>query len=153
MASAYDIPISVFIEKLKEELKTIKEIHPPEWALYVKTGSNKDRPPEQEDWWYYRTASILNQLYRRGVIGVNRLRNIYGGRKDRGHRPEKKAKAYAKIIRTILQQLEKAGLVEKHMVSHPKLQSICMGRRLTKFGRSLMDKVATRIAREMGILK
>jgi len=153
MATPYDVPISLFIERLKEELKTIKELQPPEWSLYVKTGIHKERPPEQEDWWYYRAASILYQLYRRGIIGVSRLRNYYGGRRDRGHRPERKVKAGAKIIRTILQQLEKAGLVEKHHVEHPKLQVICKGRRLTNAGRSLLDRVATRLARELGILK
>ncbi len=153
MASPYDIPISLFIEELKEELKTIKELQPPEWSQYVKTGIHKDRPPEQEDWWYYRAASILYQLYRRGIVGVNRLRNYYGGRKDRGHRPEKKVKGGAKIVRTILQQLEKAGLVEKNMIKHPKLQQICRGRKLTNAGMSLLDRIATRLARELGILK
>ncbi len=153
MATPYDVPISIFIEKLKEELKTIKEIHPPEWANYVKTGPHKQRPPEPEDWWYYRAASILYQLYKRGVVGVGKLRRYYGGRKDRGHRPERKVKAGAKIIRTILQQLEKAGLVEKYYVKHPKLQTICRGRKLTSAGQSLLDRLATRIAKELGIMK
>ncbi len=153
MATPFDVPISQFIEKLKEELKTIKELQPPEWSHYVKTGLHKERPPEQPDWWYYRAASILYQLYRRGIVGVGKLRNYYGGRMDRGHRPERKARASAKIIRTILQQLERAGLVEKHCIEHPKLQTVCKGRKLTNAGRSLLDRVATRLARELGILK
>ncbi len=153
MATPFDVPPSAFIEKLKDELKTVKEISPPEWAKFVKTGVHRERPPEQPDWWYYRAASILYQLYKRGISGVGELRNHYGGRKDRGHRPEVKARAGAKIIRTILQQLEKAGLVEKCYKPHPKLQQICIGRKLTRAGQSLLDRVATRLAREMGILK
>lgn len=153
MATPYDVPITLFIEKLKDELKTIKELQPPEWSLYVKTGVHKQRPPEQEDWWYYRAASILYQIYRRGIIGVGKLRNYYGSRKDRGHQPEKKVRAGAKIIRAILQQLERAGLVEKYGIEHPKLHVVYKGRKLTSAGQSLIDRVATRIAKELGILK
>lgn len=152
MATPFDVPVSIFIERLKDELKTIKDIKPPEWANYVKTGPHKQRPPAQPDWWYYRAASILYQLYRHGVIGVKKLRNHYGGRRDRGHMPEHKVMAGAKIIRTIIQQLEKAGLVEKNCTPHPKLQTLCAGRRLTKAGRSLLDRLATKIASELGLL-
>ncbi|MCR8433568.1 MAG: 30S ribosomal protein S19e [Candidatus Korarchaeota archaeon] len=153
MATPYDIPPSVFIEKLKDELKNIKDITPPEWAKFVKTGAHRERSPDQPDWWYYRAASILYQIYKRRITGVGELRYHYGGCKDRGHRPKIKTPAGAKIIRTIMQQLEKSGLVEKVYQSHPKLQQICIGRRLTRAGRSLLDRIATRIARESGILK
>lgn len=153
MATPFDVPPSIFIEKLKDELKNVKDLTPPEWAKFVKTGAHKERPPDQPDWWYYRAASMLYQLYKRGVAGIGELRYYYGGRKGRGHRPEEKVPAGAKIIRTIMQQLENSGLVEKVYQSHPKLQQICIGRRLTRAGRSLLDRIATRIARELGILK
>lgn len=100
------------IEKLTEELKKVKEIMPPEWSRFVKTGVHKERPPEQEDWWYRRAAAILRKVYLRGPVGVSRLRTIYGGRKRRGVKPEKFRKGSGSVIRKILQQLEACGLVK-----------------------------------------
>ena len=102
-----------FIEACKERLKKIEDIKPPDWALFVKTGQSRKFPPQQDDWWYTRTASILRKIYLNGPVGVERLRTHYGGRKDRGHKPEKFRKAGGSIIRKSLQQLEAAGLIEK----------------------------------------
>ena len=114
MVTVFDVEPNAFIEELKEELKKFPEIKPPEWAKFVKTGSFKERPPVQEDWWYIRAAAILRYIYVYGKpIGVERLRRKYGGAKRHMHKPGKKAKASGKIIRTILQQLEKAGFVTK----------------------------------------
>lgn len=108
-----DVDPQKFIEVCKEELKKIEAIKPPEWAKFVKTGTHKKFPPEQDDWWYTRAASILRRIYLDGPVGVERLRTYYGGRKDRGHKPEKFKKGSGSIIRKCLQQLETAGLVEK----------------------------------------
>jgi len=102
-----------FIEVCKEELKKIEAIKPPEWASFVKTGSSRKFPPQQSDWWYTRTASILRRIYLNGPVGVERLRTHYGGKKDRGHKPERFRKSGGSIIRKSLQQLESAGLIEK----------------------------------------
>ena len=53
---------------------------------------------------------MLRKLYMNGPVGVSQLRKEYGGRKRRGVRPAHFAKAGGNIIRTILQQLEQAGL-------------------------------------------
>ena len=87
MTTARDIKPDILINSLKEELKKMSEIKPPEWAKYVKTAHFKQRPPDQEDWWYIRAASILRKLYIHGPKGVSKLRNAYGGRKERGARP------------------------------------------------------------------
>ena len=108
----------------------------PEWALYVKTGVSKARLPESGDWWHIRTASILRQISIHKVVGVGRLRTKYGGRKIRGMRPEKFAKASGKMIRIILQQAEKAGLLEKFNESGKRA-----GRRLTQTGRDLLEGI------------
>jgi len=134
MATAYDVPGQVLVEELAKELEGI--IKMPEWAAFVKTGPHKERLPQQENWWYLRAAAIMRRLYLDGPVGVARLRTYFGGRKNRGAAPEHRVDAGAKIIRTILQQLEEAGLVEK--VERE-------GRRLTPKGISLVDKVATRI--------
>jgi small subunit ribosomal protein S19e len=119
---------------LSAELKKFPEIVPPQWAFFVRTGVSKQRVPESKDFWYTRTASILRQLYLNGVVGVERLRTRYGSRKDRGVRPAKFRKSSGKIIRLILQQAEKAGLVEK-------VKDTQFGRRLTKKGRDFLDAI------------
>ncbi len=133
MATAYDVPADKLIEGLAEELKNL--ISMPEWALFVKTGPDREHPPLQKDWWYIRAASIMRRLYIDGPKGVSRLRRWYGGRKNYGHAPEHHVDASGKIIRTILQQLEEVGLVMK----------VEGGRVLTPKGRSMVDKVANRV--------
>ena len=123
-----------YIPALAEALKNIPEFEVPEWAMYVKTGVSRERPPKSEDFWYTRAASILRQLYIHGVVGVGKLRTRYGSRKDRGGKPDKFFKAGGKIIRVILQQAEAAGLVEKIL----RMQH---GRRLTQSGRDFLDSI------------
>lgn len=123
-----------YIPALAEALKNIPGFEVPEWAMYVKTGVSRERPPMSEDFWYTRAASILRQLYIRGVVGVGKLRTKYGSRKDRGGRPDKFFKSGGKIIRVILQQAEAAGLVEKVL----RMQH---GRRLTQAGRDFLDSI------------
>lgn len=100
-------------QRLSEELKKREEIKPPEWSNFVKTSPHKERPPDQPDWWYIRSASILRKVYKEGPIGVSKLRSIYGGGSTRGSSPERFMKGSGKIVRTMLQQLEEADLVEK----------------------------------------
>ena len=98
---------------LAEALKKVEEFKKPEWVDFVKTGTNKQRPTIEENFWFKRAASVLRQIYIQGIVGVERLRTRYGGRKDRGMKPPKFVKGGGKIIRIILQQAESAGLVEK----------------------------------------
>ena len=105
-----------------------------EWAMYVKTGVSRERPPMDDDFWFTRSASILRQLYIHGVVGVGKLRTRYGSKKDRGGKPDRFFKASGKIIRVILQQAEAAGLVEKILRRQH-------GRRLTQAGRDLLDSI------------
>ena len=121
------------IEKVAGELKKVKEIVPPEWAKFVKTGVHKERPPEQEDWWYIRAASVLRKIYLYGPVGVSRLRTAYGGKKNRGSKPERFKKGSGNIIRKILQQLEKAGLVKTLDRK---------GRVVTEKGKKFIEKIA-----------
>ncbi len=123
-----------FIPALAEALKEMPEFEVPEWAMYVKSGPSRERPPVSEDFWFTRAASILRQLYVRGVVGVGKLRTRYGSRKDRGGKPDRFFKSGGKIIRVILQQAEAAGLVEK-------VTRMQHGRRLTQAGRDLLDSI------------
>jgi len=133
MVGARDIPANELIEKASAELE--KKITMPDWARIVKTGVSRERPPEQKNWWYLRSASILRKVYIEGPVGVSRLRTFYGGLHRRGHKPAHYAKGSGKVIRVILQDLERAGLIEK--VNKPK-----KGRVATREGQKFLDKVA-----------
>ncbi|NOX71083.1 MAG: 30S ribosomal protein S19e [Candidatus Micrarchaeota archaeon] len=131
MVSAKDVPAGKLIESIAEDLKKIKEMKAPEWAPFVKTGVSRERVPDNKDWWYVRSSSILRKLYIQQPIGVERLRKLYGGRKNLGTMPEHKRKASGAVIRNILQQLEKAGFVGTEKGR---------GRILTPKGRSFVAK-------------
>lgn len=120
---------------LAKALKDLEEFQRPDWILFVKSGTNRSRPIQDPDFWHKRAASILRQLYVNGTVGVERLRTRYGGRKNRGVRPAEFRKSSGKLIRTILQQSDKAGLTEK---SEDKKA----GRKLTKKGKEFLEGVA-----------
>ncbi len=132
--SIYKISHNEFNEKLAEALKQIPEFEMPEWAVFVKTSVAKERPPQDEDFWYKRAASILKQLYIHEIVGVNRMKTRYGGKKDRGARKSKFRKGSGKIIRTILQQAEAAGFAEKAKEKRS-------GRKLTDYGKKFLEDI------------
>src|SRR3989344_4727594 len=99
---------------LADALKKIPEFEKPEWVDFVKSSTSKQRPIAEVDFWHKRAASILRQIYIKGIVGVERLRTRYGGRKNRGSQPPEFRKGGGKIIRTILQQAESASLIEKY---------------------------------------
>ncbi|WP_423792743.1 30S ribosomal protein S19e [Methanocaldococcus indicus] len=138
MVTVYDVPPEKLIQKTAEKLKELG-IYEPEWTKFVKTGRSRERRPEQDDWWYIRCASILRKIYINGPVGVERLRTAYGGRKNRGHEPEKFFKGSGNIIRTALQELEKLGFVKRT----PK------GRVITPKGQSFLDNIAKEVRDEI----
>lgn len=119
---------------LAEALKKLPEFEKPDWIAFVKTGPNKVRPNIDADFWYRRAASILRQIYVKKIVGVQRLRTRYGGRKDLGSQPPRFIKAGGKIIRTLLQQSEKAGLVET-------VKGLKPGRKLTEKGIKFLESI------------
>lgn len=135
MSNVYEIPAQEYNNKLAEKLKAHHEFKMPEWALFVKTSVSKSRPPINNEWWYNRAASILRQIYINGIVGVERLRVKYGSRKNRGMRPETFMKSSGKLIRTILQQSERAGFLEKVKEGRR------FGRRLTKSGKEFLEGI------------
>jgi len=130
----YETPANEYNVKLANALKEIPEFKQPEWMDFVKTGVAKQRPPQEVDFWYKRAASILRQIYIKGVVGVNRLRTRYGSKKNRGMKPERFRKGSGKIIRTILQQAEESGLLEKTSESGQRA-----GRKLTDKGKEFLE--------------
>jgi small subunit ribosomal protein S19e len=143
MATVFDVPGNELIPKVKDELKKIEQLKPLIWSKFVKTGSAKKKPPENDEFWYWRAASMLRQLYIQGKpVGIQRLRTKYGSKNDKGRKPARFRKCGGSIIRKLLQQLETAGLVKKSTEQGKK------GRILTPKGKSLLDKEAAKISKE-----
>jgi len=141
LPTPYDAPVSLLIEKLAKYLKdNVDEIIPPPWSPLVKTGSHTQRPPQNPDWWFTRCASLLRKIYIKGPIGVSRLCSEYGGRVDRGVKPEHTRKGGGAAVRKALQQLEAAALV-KPLGNKGKV--------LTKEGRKLLDTLSTEIKTDL----
>ena len=140
MTSVFDAKPQELAKEVAQELKS--KIQPPAWAAFVKTGTHKERPPAERDWWYVRAASVLRTVYKDGPVGVSKLRSRYGGAKNRGVRPERFTKASGNILRKILQQLEKSGLVKY------KKEGVHKGRIVTPVGVSLLEKAAAKVSKK-----
>ena len=140
MNPVYELNSQEYNLKLAEALKKIPEFKEPEWVAFVKSGPAKERPIEDPDFWYKRSASILRQIYKKKVVGVNRLRTKYGSKKNRGFKPEKFKKAGGKIIRAILQQADQAGFTE--LAKDIKgVRNKKPGRQLTQKGKEFMESI------------
>ncbi|WP_299962850.1 30S ribosomal protein S19e [Methanoregula sp.] len=135
MTTVYDVPADHIIRRVAEELKKRKEIVPPAWAAFAKTGVHKEMPPEDPDWWFIRVAAVLRRVYVDGPMGVERMRSFYGGNKNRGSRPNKFRKGSGSILRKSVQQLEAAGLV-----IHDKT-----GRRVSPEGMKFLDNLSLEV--------
>ncbi len=135
MTTVYDVPADHIIRRVAEELKKRKEIVPPEWAAFAKTGVHKEMPPEDPDWWFTRAAAVLRRVYVDGPLGVERMRSFYGGKKNRGSRPNAFRKGSGSILRKSLQQLEAAGLI-----IHDKT-----GRKVSPAGMSFLDNLSQEV--------
>jgi small subunit ribosomal protein S19e len=134
MPTPLDVPSETLIDNLSKFLKeNVGDVAAPPWALTAKTGSHRERPPANPDWWYIRCASLLRKLYVHGPVGIARLRVEYGGRLRHGTHIEHSRIAGGSAIREPLQQLQKAGFIT---VEAKK------GRKLTPEGITLLNRVA-----------
>ena len=139
MTTYDDVPADLLIGELSARLAEMEAISPPEWSSIVKTGTHRERPPSQDNWWFIRSAAILRKVGKLGPIGANHMAQHFGGPKDRGVKPNRAVAGSRNISRTIMQQLFNAGLIESKMnvagnVNHGKV--------LTPEGQSLLDSVA-----------
>jgi len=137
MTSLYDAPAEDVIEELTETLQAESALDEPEWLQFTTAGVDRELPPEQEDFWARRAASILRKVAIDGPVGVGALESEYGSAKQGTTRyrvrPRQKSDGSGNIIRTILQQLEEAGYVE---IAEGE------GRTVTPDGHSLLDETA-----------
>ena len=136
----YELDAREYNLKLAEALKQIPEFKKPEWVEYVKSGPAKERPIDDPDFWYKRAASILRQIYKKKILGVNRFRTKYGSRKRRGFAPDEFRKSGGKIIRTILQQSDQAGFTEI-VKSVRGVKKRKPGRQLTEKGKDFLGSI------------
>ncbi len=139
MATVYEIPSDVMINEVALDLRDKNRLKMPDWAKSVKTGVHKEKAPEDDNWWWIRAASILRKIYFNGPVGVQRLRTVYGGKKNRGVKPEKFCRAGGKNIRVILQEFDRLGFTEKINRT---------GRKITPKGQSYLDKIATELTKK-----
>jgi small subunit ribosomal protein S19e len=133
MTHPEDVPAAALLPRLAAELKSRNAVAPPEWAAFVKTGVHKQRAPVETDWWYLRSASVLRKVYMLRLVGVTRLAAEYGGKRDRGSAPYHARSGSRSILREIVQQLEKAGLVQPYKNG---------GRRISPQGQKLLDAIS-----------
>ncbi len=138
MTTVYDVPADRLIVKTAAELKEKPEMTAPDWAQFAKTGVHKEMPPEDPDWWYTRAAAVLRRVYVDGPVGVERMRSVYGGAKNRGSKPNKSVKGSGSVIRKVLQQLEAAGYVATNK----------QGRVVTPAGASFLDGAAHAVSQQ-----
>ena len=142
MTTLYDVPADALIDALADELDG--RIEQPDWAEFATTGVAAELPPEQEDFWATRAASLLRKVAVSGPVGVERLSTEYGGSKNGSNRyvvaPDKRTDGSQNIIRTALQQLEEEGLIETAEGE---------GRRVTADGRSLLDETAEQVMEDL----
>lgn len=140
MTTVYDVPPSLLIERLKDQLQKEGKIKPPEWAPFARTGVHTEKAPIQRDWWYRRVAAVLRKVYVHGPVGSTRLAAEFGGRRDDGSAPYHPRRGSRSIAREAMQQLESLGYLSK---------AEKRGRTVTAQGRKLLDNLSHEILLEL----
>ncbi len=136
MANIFDVKGSELVSLAAQQLKG--KIKKPDYINYVKSGSNRERPPLDPDFWYVRSASILRQVYVNGPVGVSRLRVRYGSGKGHKVHRHHHQDAGGSIIRDSLIALEGINFVKKTK----------KGRVITSQGKSFLDKISKEISKD-----
>ena len=135
MVTIYDVPADDLIEEVAARLDD--RIDEPDWVEFAKSGAGKELPPEQEDFWYVRSASLLRKVAQNEPIGIERLATEYGSKKRGSNRysvrPGEHEGGSRNLIRTSLQALEDDGLVTT---------AAGEGRRLSDDGEAFLSEVA-----------
>ena len=139
MTTLHDVPADLLIEDLAQRLADNDSINAPEWADFAKTGTHREKPPEQADWWYIRCGAVLRKVAIKGPIGTNHMSQLFGGPKDRGVKPNRAVAGSRKVARTILQQLASAGYITD---SFNTAGTVTLGKVITPTGQSLLDESA-----------
>ncbi|KAG8907842.1 40S ribosomal protein S19 [Tulasnella sp. 403] len=127
---------SQFIKAYASHLKRSGKLEVPAWVEIVKTGSGKELPPLDPDWFYTRAAAVARHIYLRDRSGQASLRKYMGNAKRRGVRPRHHVDASGAVQRSIVQSLEKIGVLEKHSLG---------GRKISQEGQRDLDRISTTV--------
>ncbi|MDE1860100.1 MAG: 30S ribosomal protein S19e [Candidatus Micrarchaeota archaeon] len=136
MANVFEVDTAELIKRTAEKLKTAGIKKPP-YIQLVKTGSGRERPPADPDFWYVRCASVIRQVYINGPVGISKLRLKYGSKKGHVVTRHHNYRAGGSIIKDAFTALEKLGYVK----------STKQGRVITSTGKSFLDKIANEISK------
>jgi small subunit ribosomal protein S19e len=134
MSNVYEVKAADLVRVAAQRLKE-KSMKRPAYVDFVKSGPSKERVPQDRDFWFTRSASILRQVYLNGPIGVSKLRTRYGSRKEHVVHRRHHMKAGGSIIRDALIELERLKLV----------QNTKEGRVITPQGKSFLDKISNEL--------
>uniref|UniRef100_A0A8C9GP93 Small ribosomal subunit protein eS19 n=1 Tax=Piliocolobus tephrosceles TaxID=591936 RepID=A0A8C9GP93_9PRIM len=129
-----DVDAELFINAYANHLKLHNKITYPKWCNFVKTGKGRKLAPQDDNWFYIKSASILRRFYLKSDIGVGYLRRHFSHKQRRGVAPNHTSLASGKILRYILQELEHIGYIEQN----PQKK----GRRLTIKGVNAINNFA-----------
>ena len=131
MANIFEADSQRLIDMAASKLKESGVIRP-EYILYTKTGPGKERVPASEDFFYFRCASVLRQVYVNGPIGISKLRTKYGSKRQHWVRRHHHYRSGGSIIKDAFDALEKKGYIT----------TTKKGRVITSAGKSFLDKLS-----------
>jgi small subunit ribosomal protein S19e len=134
MSNVFEVDANTLVERVAAKLKEAK-IPKPDYIDFVKSGPGKERVPESQDFWYFRCASILRQVYINGPVGISSLRTRYGSRKEHIVSRHHHMRAGGSIIKDAFDALEKQNYIKKTKV----------GRIIAPAGKSMLDKLSNEI--------
>lgn len=121
----------------KDQLGSIESNSQP---VHFSLISGNELAPIDEDWIYYKVASLARKIYIRPRAGVRLLSHIYGGLYRGKVRSERHQEAGTKVIRWGLQQLEKQKIIKKDKKGDAlKINS----RIITDEGRGTLNRIVT----------
>ncbi len=136
MANVLEADAQKLIEVTAGRLKE-SGIPRPKYIDYVKSGAGKERVPESEDFFYFRCASVLRQVYLKGPIGISKLRTKYGSKRAHWVRRHHHYRAGGSVIKDAFDALEKKGYIKTTKT----------GRIITPGGKSFLDKLSNEIVK------
>lgn len=136
MANVLEADAQKLIEVTAGRLKE-SGIPRPKYIDYVKAGAGKERVPESEDFFFFRCASVLRQVYLNGPIGISKLRTKYGSKRAHWVRRHHHYRAGGSVIKDAFDALEKKGYIKTTKT----------GRIITPGGKSFLDKLSNEIVK------
>ena len=68
-----DVPAEAFIKAYADHLKKSQKVMPMEKGHYIKTGTTREISPQDEDWFYVRSAALARKVFLRPCLGVRTL--------------------------------------------------------------------------------